>query len=220
MTRSTLLAALLGLGASGLALPLAAPVAHAQEASALSAEALIEKVEARFREVESIQSRFTQIAKSDLFGDEKTTGDLLVARPAKLRWAFDDGKRFISDGQTMWIYSPEEKQAMAIDDVAGSAGGADSLLTSLDKLGEMFAIEVLASGAEGHALQLFPKEPGGFKSVRLELTGDLLPTKVVMTDAFDNVTEISLHDVKLDVPTKAEQFTFTAPAGVEIIQQN
>lgn len=179
---------------------------------------IVKQVEAKYEGVTSLKAKFVQTTKSELFGDETVAGDLIIARPSKMRWAFGSEKLFVTDGKKMWIYTAEEKQVIIYDDISSQRSTADALLTSLDKLDEHFKIEMISSDDTGHKLKLEPKEEGQFKNVLLSLDAALMVKSVVITDTFDNVTELAFSDVKLNAPTDAASFTFKTPEGVSEIK--
>lgn len=178
---------------------------------------LVKAIEKKYAGVETMKAKFTQVARNELFGDETTKGEVFVKKPAKMRWSFGTERLFVTNGKKMWIYTAEDKQVIVYDDVAQAAGSADSFLTSLDKLDEQFDVKVLASGDDGHEIELTPKSDEQFKRVRLALTGDLLIRRVVLTDPFDQVTEITLENLQLNQPIPDEMFTFTVPSGAEVV---
>ncbi len=105
---------------------------------------VVDAVEAKYATVEAIQASFVQTTHSEIFGSEEQAGSLVLKRPAKMRWEFTTGveKQFVTDGRTMWVFTRSENQAIRYDDVS-SSGAADSLLQSLDKLDEMFEIQLM-----------------------------------------------------------------------------
>lgn len=200
---------------------LALMVVASPMASATEVSEIVSAVEAKYKDVTSLKAKFTQTTRSELFGDETLKGDLAVERPSKMRWAFGAEKLFVTDGKKMWIYTAEEKQVIEYDDISSQRSTADSLLTSLDKLDEHFNIEVVSSDAEkGHVLMLKPVEEGQFKTIRLTLDKDLMIGAVVITDTFDNITELSFTEVELNAKLEASMFTFSAPDGVDVVKAN
>jgi outer membrane lipoprotein carrier protein len=183
-------------------------------------EDLIAKVEAKYSTVTSLRADFTQTNRSALFGDDVSSGEFLVARPAQMRWAFGTEKLFVADGKKMWIYTAADNQVIEYDDISSTPASADSILTSLDKINEMFDVDLLTSTESEHKLSLKPHEEAQFKLVQLKLDGELMIQQVIMTDTFDNVTELDFKNVELNVKTDASMFTFEAPAGVDVIKAN
>ncbi len=118
----------------------------------------------------------------------------------------------------MWIYTAEEKQVIEYEDISGNRSTADSLLTSLDKLDEHFKIELLSAGEAGYDMMLKPMEEGQFKQVQLTLDPELMVKKVIITDTFDNITELSFTNVELNAKTDDATFTFKIPEGVDVVK--
>lgn len=194
---------------------IAAPVT---QALAMDKAEIIAAVESRYSDVDTISANFVQIARSELFGDEKESGRLLIKRPSKMRWSFGDQKLFITDGTKMWIYTAEERQVIEYDDISASRSTADQFLTSLDKLDEYFKVSVISSTETEHVLELLPNETEQFKKIKLTLDGKLLIQQVIITDTFDNVTELSFTDMVLGKPIADSEFVFTAPEGATVIK--
>lgn len=182
------------------------------------AEAVVEAVESKYASISGMKAQFTQTVKSPLYGDESQKGEVTLKRPSKMRWMFSgDGKQFVTDGKTMWIYNAPDNQVIRYNDVASQAGSAQTLLTSLDKIGDLFVISELPDDL-GHTLKLQPKEGDAqFKQVELHLSSELVVEKVVITDPFDTVTELVFNQVTLDPKVSDDLFVFQVPAGAEVI---
>lgn len=210
-----------------LALTLAlggAPALAADEAPAaaqVDEAALLKRISAKYGDVETMKATFQQTSTSALYGASSEQGTLTLKRPRKMRWSFDgDGKQFITDGATMWIYAPADKQVIRYEDFGGQGSAPDQLLQSLDKLGELFDVEVLESGDEGHALSLMPLDEAAraqVKAVKLWLDGDLVVKKVEVTDAYDGVTTLGFSSVTLGGTVDDAQFQFQIPEGVDVV---
>jgi outer membrane lipoprotein carrier protein len=186
---------------------------------ASDAAPVIEAVEARYTNVETLAAQFVQTTKSPVYGDETQKGTVTLKRPSKMRWTFADGsKEFITDGSTMWIYNREDKQVIRYKDFGSSASAADSVLQSLDKIDELFQVELVSGDAtQGATLLLKPKEPGQFKNIQLSLGEEMALQRVVITDPFDAVTDIQFEELKLGEKVEDTTFSFTVPDGVEVV---
>jgi outer membrane lipoprotein carrier protein len=195
-------------------------VALGAATSALAADAptLIKQIEAKYAAVDSLKAQFTQTVRSAAFGDEVVAGELVVARPAKMRWSYGTERLFVTNGTKMWVYTAEERQVVEYDDISSSRSAADSLFTSLDKITEMFEVKVLSSDATGHQVELRPRDGAQFKLVQLGLDANLLVKRVVMTDSYGAVTELDFSAVQLNVKPDDALFTFTVPAGVDVVK--
>lgn len=205
-------------------LSLIATMALAEDAPAEkpAVDGVITAVESKYKDVEALTANFVQTTKSPLFGDEVTNGELKVKRPSMMRWTFegDGGKEFVTDGDTMWIYTKAENQVLKYEDVSSMKSQADSLLQSLDKLNELFEVSVVDDGDEAiHTLALAPREgESQFKSLQLVLDGEYVIQGVTMTDPFDNVTELAFSEVELGAKLEDAAFAFEIPEGAQLVE--
>jgi outer membrane lipoprotein carrier protein len=195
--------------------------AAAMVALSIGAEAgeplpIVKRVEEKYAKVDVMTASFDQTVRSAAFGEEKSKGTLALKRPKKMKWDFGS-KMYVFDGQQMWLFSKEENVAYKY---AGAQGGdADQLLTSLGSLDTLFIVTELKSAVAGHhSLDLAPrKAEGQMKKVHIELDPDLLVERVVITDAFDTVTDLSFRDLKLNGNVPDSTFVFLPPAGTQVI---
>lgn len=228
-SRRLLAAAALGLALGVAPLPqalLLAP-AHAQDApEPATVQELVSAVEAVYKDVQTIKADFSQVTRSAAMGEgERQRGRIQLMRPRMMRWDFTtpEARLFVTDGKTMWVYSPAEKQVIITSDLGADDSGVDQLLTTLENLDDLFVVKLLdrQGGAEkrSYVLELVPKKQGGFKSLRLELNRRRYELeKLVIVDAFDNETEMSFTNLKLNPTLAASEFTFTVPAGIQVVR--
>jgi len=192
-----------------------------------TSEEAVAALESFYTNVQSMQANFVQITRSSSMGtEEEQRGRLVLKRPRKMRWDFTrpDKRLFVTDGQQMWIHSPEDNQVIHYKDVSGmSSGGIDSLLAEMDKLSESYTVVLdlkPKAASLGHfALWLTPKGEAPFKSLYLEVSKRKLTLKRVrVIDTFDNETELRFSGVKVNAEVPENLFQFVAPAGAELIQ--
>ena len=185
--------------------------------------AVVRAVQDRYAGVDVLRATFVQVTRSSLYGDEEQRGSVVLQRPRKMRWAFEgSGTQFVTDGSTMWIYNPADKQVLRYRDFSAQASTADQLLQSLHKLGELFEVELL-DATEGYKLALKPRDEAAkaqVKAVQLGLDADYSLKSLVITDAFEMVTELTFDNVKLGGTVDAATFQFEIPQGVEVIDSN
>jgi outer membrane lipoprotein carrier protein len=181
---------------------------------------VVGEVAAKYSKVESIAADFTQTTKSAAFGEDKQAGTMQIKRPKKMRWNFTGAhpKQFVTDGKTMWVYTADDNQVIKYDDFGSAGSTADALLTSLDKLGDLFVVTDSPAKVGTKAVDLQPKKAdGSVKKVHLELDKDLLVSQVVIYDSFDTVTTLGFANMKLNTAIPDTTFAFVAPKGAAII---
>lgn len=202
------------------------PPALAQPSPAQAAEhdALLSRLSETYRDVQAIQANFTQTTSSPAYGDGPAQhGQVTIARPRQLRIGFTDGSRstFVSDGETLWVYAPDQQQVIITPDLSEQSDGLADLLQSLSSLEERFAVTALPAPAPGlQALSLAPKDGGSaqFKTLALVFDAQLHLSALEITDAFDTVTKMVFEDVALNPSVEAGLFTFTPPEGTAVIR--
>ena len=184
------------------------------------AAAVVSAVEAKYAKVESIKAGFVQVTRSKVFGEERQEGLVSLKRPRMMRWEFTsgEGRQFVTDGTTMWVYSKADRQVIKYTDVAASGGSAaDSLLQSLDRLNEVFEVKLLSQEG-GYTLELHPRaKDQPVKAITLVLDPSYVLKGLTLIDGFDTATELTFSNVQLRATMSDDVFQFTVPAGVEVI---
>lgn len=159
---------------------------------------------------------------------------------AKFRWEYlkPSVQEIISDGQTMWVYLPENRQVIESDISQINAQQGENPVTFLSGLGNLsrdFSIDwgspkVVESG--GYRLQLKPRRESQFiqqievlvseKAINMWLkkhkSGDIFPIiATLVTDPNGNRTAIEFRDVLVNQKLTDQLFSFERPAGVELV---
>lgn len=181
---------------------------------------LLDQIQARYAPVSVLRGTIVQTTGSPVYGQQVQKGTMVIERPGKMRWAFEDGREYVSDGATMWIYNPADKQVIRIRDFAAQAATADAVLQSMHKLRELFEVTVVSSDPKlGHELLLAPKpgQDAQFKKLGLKLDPQLVFDEIRITDPFDTVTVMDFTSVELGGTVPADVFTFRIPEGVQVI---
>ncbi len=221
-----IMALLLGLAASASTFAAEA----AGTASAAGQEALlqriIEGIEQRYA-VPGFSADFTQsstIKALDL--TDTASGRAMFMHPAKMRWEYDqpEKKIYISDGTTLWVYSPDQNQVMvgrAPEFFKGGQGA--SFLSDIQSLRRQFVIALAPQQAEGtHTLKLLPREKN-IDLARIFLTVDaetFVVSRVDTVNDYDDETRIMLSNVRFEQSPDPAQFHFTVPPGADVLELN
>ncbi len=183
---------------------------------AIAGESAVEAVAKRYTDVKAITAEFTQITHNPLYGDDTQTGSLALQRPSRIRWeSSGDGRLFVSDGDTMWMYTPADNQVIRTGGFKPSPSSAMSLLHSLDRLEQLFVVTEVEG--EGRILDMRPRADESVDRVRLELDDALMLRRLVITDPLGSTTELRFSKVALDPELKPTVFSFTIPDGAEVI---
>ncbi len=206
-----------------VALVLPSPVWGSGDDELTTVPEILAAMERVYGSADALQADFVQVTRSAALGDEqRQKGKVVMQRPRKMRWDFvsPETKLFVTDGETMWIWSPADNQVIVYRDVSDNSSDVVTLLTDLNRLQDIFDVTLLDNESDKNAyvLDLQPREQGNMKSLLLFLSRKkLLPERVILTDQFDTVTDLSFSQVKLDPKVSDVDFTFAIPDGAEVI---
>lgn len=206
-----------------IALLAAAPPAPAAR---LDLGAVVDKVQRRYDSATDFRARFTQTLTSAAMGRKtNSAGAVMFKKPGRMRWDYEKPERatYVSDGNTLWLYEPDDQQAFKQSLSASQLPAALAFLTGKGKLANEFDITLVdksAYAAPGdYVLGLSPKvaEPQ-VKSLLFVVDGKTFDVREsVITDSQGNVNDLTFADIKTNTKIPDGEFKWSAPSGVRII---
>lgn len=184
------------------------------------AKALLKKVASR-KGALGFSARFYQESPLKAIGIVETaSGKVWFKKPGMVRWEYEapEPMAYISDGEILWIHSPEGNQVWRGDADAffGESGGA-RFLSDVTTITERFSMTL--EGKEEGAVKavLLPlKENDDLKEVTLFIdpaTFDIVKVRSVRVTGEE--TTLSFSAIRAEVP-KADFFEFTPPEGAVV----
>ncbi len=196
-------------------------------AQAQSLDTVIRDVENAYSRLNDLKAEFAQTSFNKSLGQTiQAQGVVYVRKGGKLRWEYTTPtpQQIVSDGKTLWVYTPQLNQVNTTPAPEALAGPAGSFLAGLGKLREQFEVRFLnpvqPKDADGNwALDLAPKKPLPTMS-RLILaldSRDLLVRKAVVYDQFDNTVTMKFTKVTANAGLPDSLFTFVPPKGVATV---
>jgi outer membrane lipoprotein carrier protein len=187
---------------------------------------LAQSVDSHYNHLRNLESDFTEIYRGD--GPERVeSGTLWLKKPRKMRWEYRSPreKLFISDGEVVWFYMPDERQVRKttlkkLDDLRSPLAfllGKTKLekeLTGLSKVVDSAPLE-----ARNTLLRGVPQGMAGqLSEVQLEITPSDQIVRIVLMEADGAETEFRFAGWKEDVKMSDSSFQFAPPAGVETVE--
>jgi outer membrane lipoprotein carrier protein len=185
-------------------------------------------IDARYNGMRSLRADFKELYSGA--GVQRTeSGTLWIKKPGKMRWDYvsPQKKIFVTDGSTAWFYVPGERQARR---------------TQLKKLDDLrsplrYLLGRTKLNKELHGLSLAPDVrpetagnvvlrgvPAGMEDrisqVLLESDGQGYLRRIVLEELDGSRTEFRLDNQRENTPISDEQFRFSPPPGVEVLQSN
>jgi outer membrane lipoprotein carrier protein len=212
--------------AAGVALILVLALLPASS-PAQSLEAVVAGIEGAYAGIADLKADFTQHAFNKSLGQTiKAEGTVYLKRPGKMRWEYraPSPQQIVSDGQSLWVYTPELNQVNVGEAPRALAGPAGSFLAGLGKVSEEFTVRFLnpanrTDEAGNLVLDLVPKRATPALT-RLILSVDpreFLARKAVLYDQFDNTVTMLFTRVTANPGLADRLFTFTPPKGVAVV---
>lgn len=197
---------------------------------ALSADdtALIEKIlsgiEKRYAG-KGFRAKFFQesMLKAMMISDT-AEGRLIVKRPGKMRWEYliPDKQTIITNGKSMWIYRPADKQVMVGKAPEFFSGGKGAgFLSDIRQIRNHFKVQLQTSKSPDHfRLRLLPKSPTADLAdiILLVNRSDFLVQQVLTYNSYGDETRIEFSDYQFNRNPKDSLFTFVIPDGTDVVQ--
>lgn len=186
-----------------------------------SVKEITDRLQKRYDSLQDATAHFTQHVK---FGFSKIeqdfSGTVRMKRPNKVR-VETEYQTLVTDGTTVWSYSPVNKQVL-IDHYKATP---DSFAPEqfLLNLPENYYASLVQQEKKGEAtwitLKLVPKDDQSFiKSMKVSVEeGSWIVRKVEMLDVNDTEKIYNVEEIRINTGLKDGTFAFAAPAGTEVV---
>jgi outer membrane lipoprotein carrier protein len=201
--------------------------AQAPPASGATLDEVVRSLEAAYGKVNDLKAEFDQTAfNKSLNQSIPAKGTVYLKKGGKLRWEYADPtpQEIVSDGKTVWVYTPALSQVNVGPAPEALAGPAGSFLAGLGRVREHFNVRFLNPAEprdrDGNVvLDLTPKQPLPTMN-RLVLSIDPRTWSVrraVVYDQFENTVTMSFRKTTLNSGLADTVFTFVPPKGVATV---
>ena len=210
-----------------VALAVLVSILRPPSAAAQPLEDVVAGVEGAYARITDLRADFTQEAFNRSLGQTiPAEGTVFLKRPGKMRWEYrtPSPQQIVSDGQSLWVYTPDLNQVNVGEAPRALAGPAGSFLAGLGTVSGEFSARYLnpavkTDAAGNPVLDLIPKRPTPVLT-RLILTvdgKDFLVRKAVLYDQFDNTVTMVFSRTVVNAGLQDRLFTFTPPKGVAVV---
>jgi len=198
------------------------------ERPSASLDDVVRGVESRYRAIRTLRLTFTQTYQ---WGGRTRveSGTAYFARGGMMRWDYREpqSKLVVSDGKRLWLYVPGEKQATRSSMKAHEDERIPfPLLVSHFDLRRIFskvefADQALKADSGDHVLEGTPRQgyQDEYERVLMEVTPALDIRRLVVFYPDRSVMDFKFDDVERNPALASGLFTFSPPAGTEIIDQ-
>jgi len=188
---------------------------------------VIGRVESRYAMLDDLRASFTQTALNKSLNQAiPAEGVVYLKRGGKMRWEYTapTPQQIVSDGKSIWIYTPELNQVNVGEAPKVLAGPAGSFMAGLGRLREYFTVRFLnptrkTSDAGNWVLDLRPRKPQpGLTRLVLEVDPrESLVRSAELHDQFDNTVTMRFTKIVENGGLPDRLFTFVPPKGVATV---
>jgi outer membrane lipoprotein carrier protein len=197
---------------------------------------VVERVQKRYDAAKDFRARFNQTLTNAAFGRKSSsTGEVLLKKPGRMRWNYaqPEPKMYLADGNTLWLYEPEDKQAFKQELKSSQLPAALAFLAGQGKLAAEFDItaqdpkslkspksaKVPYGTPQDYVLTLSPKAPQAqVKTILFVVDPKTFDVREsVITDQQGNVNDLLFSEIKTNTSIADATFRWAPPAGVRLI---
>ncbi len=188
---------------------------------------MVKGLEAAYGRMTDLKAEFVQSSfNKSLNQTIPAQGVVSLKRGGKLRWEYSEPTKqeIVSDGKTLWVYTPSLNQVNTGPAPEALSGPAGSFLAGLGKVREHFTVRFLNPAqprdADGNVvLDLTPKQPLPTLT-RLILAVDPKHwevRKAVVHDQFENTVSMRFTKVQMNGGLSDKLFTFVPPPNTAVV---
>ncbi len=187
-------------------------------------EKILEGLIERFGSASFSADFFQESTLSALDIQDTATGRVWIKHPGMMRWEYETPETYaiITDGETLWIYRPEDRQVVIGNAMAYfSDGKGASFLSNIALIPEVFTVRLVPPAGEGlHTLRLEPHQ----KQLDLDeiyvnidkTTFDIVAVRTI--NAYGDETRLEFENLEFSTDIREDLFYFQPPDGMDILK--
>jgi outer membrane lipoprotein carrier protein len=190
---------------------------------------ILEQVQKKYSRLETISAEFVHVYRAPGSRPLRESGFMLLQRPRRMRWEYTspEEKLFISDGKMVYFYVPADRQVTRarIKDVDDLRVSFIFMLGRLDIRQYFSRFELTQSErpveAGNYVIRLTPeKRHAAFAELLIEVVPATFELRRVSIMEFGGArSDFLFSNVRENVPVPPEQFRFTIPPNVQVVEE-
>ena len=192
------------------------PRLHAQTVDVVPLLAGIEK---RYNATQTLEVVFSETYTARA---RKRTGQgtLILRKPGKMRWQYTDGNLFISDGEFIYSYFPEEKRAekMKFKEAEDMRAPLAFLLGKLDFQRDFRQFNAAREGLDARIVAIPKSDKLPYSEVSFLATPEFVIRRLVVKNYDNSTLQFDLSEEKRNTPAPDSLFRFAPPAGATLVE--
>ena len=152
---------------------------------------------------------------------ELSKGILSIGMPSKfkLKYTKPFEQLYLADGKKLWFYDTDLEQVTVSKQKNILSHTPAMILSNPQNLDKYYQISLLSESASVAAFDLKPMDQNSqFENIRLGFVNGKLK-HMELRDSFSRITFLEFSDMKKNPTFSKNEFVFTPPKGVDVIQQ-
>jgi outer membrane lipoprotein carrier protein len=185
---------------------------------------IVKKLQERYDTTRTFHAKVRQEMKVASLGvSDVSDGTVVFKKPGKMRWDFTTprAQQIVSDGTTLWIYQPDERQVLKAPFRAAFVSTTPvSFLLGVGRITDDFRPEADPRGCTDARLYVSLKAKSSEDVGALAFGVDRATFDIVeaaVTDPLGNVTTLTFSEIVRNGEEPDATFELEVPAGVDVI---
>jgi outer membrane lipoprotein carrier protein len=183
---------------------------------------LLKSVENRYNKSKTLQVLFNESYMPQGKPPRSESGTLLLRKPGRMRWEYSQpkGKLFVSDGKSLWLYTPADNQAeqMKLQESEDMHAPLAFLLGRLNFAKDFRNLQARPDGAATRITAEPRTDNLPYTAVEFVVAPDSQIREVKVTGFDNSILDFHFDREKVDPPLDAKLFAFKAPPGAAIVE--
>lgn len=152
---------------------------------------------------------------------ELSQGILSIGMPSKFKLSYTKPyeQLYLADGKKLWFYDKDLEQVTVSKQKNKLAQTPAMILSNPQQLDKYYHIKTLSDSDNVAAFDLKPKDNNSqFENIRIGFIDGKLK-HMELRDSFSRITFLEFSNMKKNPVFAKDEFIFTPPKGVDVIQQ-
>lgn len=171
-------------------------------------------------DTDGISGTFSQTVKAKK-KTQTSSGSFQILRPGLFKWDYTAPYKqtIVGDGKHIWLYDVGLKQVTKSDQNQAIGDSPAAILSNKDALDSSYSLkEDGNSNGIDYVLATPKRDNAGYQFIRIGFKGDTLAS-MELKDSFGNLTNIQFNQLNTKAGLSRNQFSFTPPKGVDVLDQ-
>lgn len=189
-------------------------VAHAQ-----SADSIVDRLQAKYESIDGLEATFTQTMSSEYLDAPETASGKVILSGKRVRIE-TSRQTFVSDGLVTWLYDARTDEVLINDYVEEEMFPVREFLFDYEQTYDVLSVEdAVDRGSDVQVVRMRARdETTPYRDLTISVRDlDDVISRIELVDVNETRMVFELEDVVLNPTITSETFTFSPPAGSEVI---